>query len=272
MLCGSVERDRFGFSTLRMWLRISAKASGNRRTRKASRASGRELSSARCGGRSSMNLIPGRIGQANEPTSPSAPPAPRRRIREPGGSRPSRPRTRSPLPRRAAARRLVLRSWGWRSLGTVPRTYGVVHGDGQGCGLAGNRQLRHKEGVIPVVPISAQAFMCRLMSSGFELSWLPSRTGYACGSARHGIGNAHQFGTRDFGTSEHLDTGPLPGRTRPLRLVLLGRHLRGTVVRILGQSASHQPVTGGALPRLPDASAIQRELTHLVLRSNFRVK
>ena len=32
-------------------------------------------------------------------------------------------------------------------------------------------------------PISAQAFTCLLMSSGFELSWLPSSTGYVRGTA-----------------------------------------------------------------------------------------
>ncbi len=50
---------------------------------------------------------PGRIGQTNEPTSPSRPPIHPRRIREPGGSRPSRPRPadhdRPSLPRRSAA-------------------------------------------------------------------------------------------------------------------------------------------------------------------------
>ena len=34
-------------------------------------------------------------------------------------------------------------------------------------------------------PISAQAFMCRLLRSRFEPSWLPSSTGYARGSPRH---------------------------------------------------------------------------------------
>ena len=99
------------------------------------------------GGRSSMNLIPSRIGQANEPIAAAA-----------CGSRSTS--------RFLGGRRRD--GWSSRSLGAVPRTYGV--------GRARNRQLRHKKrGVFR--PISAQAFTCRLMSSGFEPRGFPAVPG-----------------------------------------------------------------------------------------------
>ena len=97
-------------------------------------------------GSTDRNLIPARIGQASEPTSPSRPPAPRRRIREPGGSRPSPPRpTDHDRPSRSFAGRRrdgLVFAVARRSTADVPG----CAGDGRGCGLAGNCRLRHKKG------------------------------------------------------------------------------------------------------------------------------
>ncbi len=83
------------------------------RCRRSIRAVPRTYGVVRCG-------IQGRIGQANEPTSPS-PPRPADHDRRPAFSEGAAGRVGSS-----------------RSLGAVPRTYGVVYGGGRGCGLSWN--------------------------------------------------------------------------------------------------------------------------------------
>ena len=114
--------------------------------------------------------VPARIGQANEPMSPSPPAT--------GGTRST-----VPPPRRAAAGRIGLRG---RSVQYRGRT-GLCMG-WTGLWSGGESSLvahaSTKRG-FPLVPISAEAFTCMLMSSGFSRAELPSSTGYVRGSVRH---------------------------------------------------------------------------------------
>ena len=143
---------------------------------------------ARHGRHLSMNLIPGRIGQANEPTSPSPP----TRVRPQSTPSAKNPRTRrqtSPSPprpadhdrpsRSLAGRRrdgwFFGRGFGGRSAQYLVRTRLCV----RWTGLWSVEELPNppQKGGFGH-PISAQAFTCMLMSSGFELIRLLSSTGY----------------------------------------------------------------------------------------------
>ncbi len=134
--------------------------------------------------------IQGRIGQANEPTSPSRPPAPAnnpRTRRQPplavGGSR-------SPIRLLGGRRRDgVVFGRGCRLIRAVPRTYGVGRDGGWGCGLArnrpwwtippqnGGRSYSHKR-----TSIHVHAFALKIPSAE-----LTSSTGYIRGSVSHAV-------------------------------------------------------------------------------------
>ena len=118
-----------------------------------------------CGSRDG-NLIPGRIGQASEPTLPSPPPPA-------DHDRPSRSlggRRRDGL---VFGRRVGGRSAQYRGR---TRLCGAVGGVvvGRRTPLVATRTTKK---VIPVVPISAQAFMCMPMRSGTRQQSLPAVLG-----------------------------------------------------------------------------------------------
>jgi len=102
-----------------------------------------------------------------------------------------------PLSRRSLARRFGLRG---RSAQYRGRTRLCVGWTGLWSGSPQRGGLSD--------PISAQAFMCRLMSSGFEPIRLPSSTGYVRGSARHAACAIES----PSGVASVAENGPAPVR------------------------------------------------------------
>ncbi len=203
-----------------------------------------------------MNLIHCRIGQASEPTSPSRPHP--RRIREPGGSRPSPPRPadhdrpsrflggvsprhhRHPIPEESA-NPAAAAPRGLRPADHDRQSASSQVGGGTGCSSAvgGGRfaQNRGRTGswsgeespILPQKrgirrPISAQAFTCMLMSSGFELSRASRqnrvRTRFCIPHLR--MENRDRPSCRDVGGVR----GVVRGRRGPDAAVLPGGELR----------------------------------------------